>query len=702
MTTIRSYPANEIRDIALVGHGGSGKTTLADSVLWCARITQRPGRVDDDTSSFDFEPEEHKRKSTLSAAVGHVEWRKAKINLIDTSGNGNFLVDTRLALDVVDGAVVVVSAPDGVQVYTERTWQMLDEAALPRCVLLTKMDRERADFDSALVELRESLSDKCTPVQLPIGVADKFEGMVDLLTMKALRFDGEGRDVRVGEIPAEMAAAARAAREQLEEAVASGDDTLIEEYLETSTLTPEDFEKGLGKAVRSGALVPVLVAAPAQFIGIQPLLDLLVNEFPSPAERQPWKGTLPPHTGETEGAPAERAPDPAAPTAAYVWKTIASDIGHLSYLRVLSGRITSNSNLLSVNHGKSEHIGQLYVLQGKGRDNVTEAFPGDIVAVPKLKLTKTGDTLTDERAPFLVRRPPIPAPMISYAIHPKSKGDDDKLAIRLNELIDTDVALKVTHDAASKELLLGGTGQIHIEVAVDRLRRGGVDVELLPPRIPYLETLKGTARNVEGKHKKQTGGKGQFAVVYIDVQPMPRGGGFEFDDAVVGGSVPRQFIPAVEKGVRARMQRGVIAGYPVTDVKVRLFDGKYHDVDSDSRSFEIAASKGFQAGFKQARPTLLEPIMHVEVTCPEDAMGAIVGDLNHRRGRVEGMEARGRAQVVKALVPMGETLRYSSDLRSITGGRGSFSMEFSHYDELPPHLMDKVIADSRMAAEEDD
>jgi elongation factor G len=702
MATIKSYAPGEMRDVALVGHGGCGKTTLADSILWCARLTQRLGRVDDDTSSFDFEPEEQKRKSSLSAAVGHIDWRKIKVNLIDTSGNGNFLVDTRYAVDVADAGVLVVSAPDGVQVYTERVWQMLDEKQLPRCIFMTKMDRERADFDTCLDDIRKTLTDKATPIQLPMGAADKFAGVIDLLEMKALTFEGEGRDVKVTDIPAGLADAARAAREKLEEAVASADDELIEKYLETSTLSPEDFRRGLAKAVRSGTVVPVLVGSGALNVGAQPLLDLIVNYFPSPAERGTWKGNLPPHAGESVGAPAERAPDANAPAAAYVWKTVASDIGHLSYLRVISGKITSNSNLLSVNHGKSEHLGQLYALQGRGRDNVAEALPGDIVAVAKLKATKTGDTLTDEKAPFLAPHPVVPAPMISYAIHPKSKGDEDKLAVRLNELIDTDVALKVTHDPASKEILLGGTGQIHIEVAVDRLHRGGVEVTLLPPRIPYLETIKGISRNVEGKHKKQTGGKGQFAVVYIDVQPLPRGGGFEFDDAVVGGSVPRQFIPAVEKGIRARMQRGVVAGYPVTDVKVRLFDGKYHDVDSDARSFEIAASKGFQEGFRKARPALLEPIMHLEVVCPDETMGAIVGDLNHRRGRVEGMEARGRHQVVKAQVPMAETLRYSSDLRSITGGRGSFTMEFSHYEELPGHLADKVISDAKVAHEEEE
>ena len=383
-----------------------------------------------------------------------------KINLVDTSGNGNFLVDTRFALDVVDAAVVVVSAPDGVQVYTERTWQMLDERQLPRAIFLNKLDRERADFEGALEDVRKTLTDKATPLQLPIGVAENFTGIVDLVEMKALTFEGEGRDVKLGEIPAAMVDAAKAAREKLDEAVASADDSLLEKYLEAGALSLEDFRAGLPKAIRSGALVPLLVGSAGLNIGVQPLLDLMVNSFPSPPERGPWKGTLPPHTGETVGAPAERTPDPNGTTAAYVWKTVASDIGHLSYLRVISGKVTSNSNLLSVNHSKSEHLGQLYALQGKARDNVTEALPGDIVAVAKLKVTKTGDTLTDEKAPFLSPKPPVPAPMISYAIHPKTKGDEDKLAMRLNELIETDVALKITHDATSKELLLGGTGQI--------------------------------------------------------------------------------------------------------------------------------------------------------------------------------------------------------------------------------------------------
>jgi elongation factor G len=369
---------------------------------------------------------------------------------------------------------------------------------------------------------------------------------------------------------------------------------------------------------------------------------------------------------------------------------------------VLTGKLTSDATLLSVNHDTKERFGQLYALQGKTREAVSEAYPGDLVAVAKLKATKTGDTLADEKAPFALARPTIPAPLITYALHPKSKGDEDKMAVKLNEIIDSDVAVKVSHDPQSKEILLGGTGQVHVEVVVDRLHRAGVEVELLPPKVPYLETIKGTAQNIEGKHKKQTGGRGQFAVVYVDMSPLPHGGGFEFVDDIVGGAVPRQFIPAVEKGMRTRMARGVIAGYRVTDVQVRLFDGKYHDVDSDARSFEIAASKGFQTAFKQAKPCLLEPVMKMQVMCPSDCMGDVIGDLNHRRGRVEGMDSTAKGEVIRAVVPMSETLKYSSDLRSITGGRGSFAIEFSHYDELPGHLMDKVIAESKMAAEEEE
>jgi elongation factor G len=692
---MKSYAANEIRNIALIGHGGAGKTTLAEAILFCTKTNQRLGRVDDDTSTFDFEPEEQKRKTSISTAIGHVEWKKSKINIIDTSGNGSFLVETRIALDVADSAILLISANEGVQVYTEQTWDMLEELSLPRCIAVSRLDRDNSDFDTALENIRKSLTTKAVAVQLPIGREGGFEGVVDLMTMKAVRFSNEGREVSVDDVPADMLDAAKSAREVLFEAIASADDALLEKYLETGALTDEEARKGLSEGVRSRSIVPVLATSGALCVGIQPLLDFVVYTLPSPAERPAWQGKQ----GE---APAERMPDPNAPVAAYVWKTSSSDIGRLSVLRVLAGKLQSDATLISVNHDTKERFGQLYALQGKSREAVSEAFPGDIVAVAKLKVTKTGDTLADEKVPFYLPRPEIPAPLITYALHPKSKGDEDKVAVKLNEIIDSDVAVKVTHDAQSKEILLGGTGQVHVEVVVDRLHRVGVEVELLAPKVPYLETIRGSAQNIEGKHKKQTGGRGQFAVVYIDMSPLPHGGGFEFVDDIVGGSVPRQFIPAVEKGMRNRMTRGVIAGYRVTDVKVRLFDGKYHDVDSDARSFEIAASKAFQAAFKQAKPCLLEPIMKMQIMCPSDCMGDVIGDLNHRRGRVEGMDSTTKGEVIHAVVPMSETLKYSSDLRSITGGRGSFSIEFSHYDELPGHLMDKVIADSKMAAEEDE
>jgi elongation factor G len=692
---MKSYAANEIRNIALIGHGGSGKTTLAEAILYCTKTNQRLGRVDDETSTFDFEPEEQKRKTSISAAVGHVEWKKTKINLIDTSGNGSFLVETRIAMDVADTAMLLVSANEGVQVYTERTWDMAEEVALPRCIVIARLDREHADFNTALENVRNGLTTKAVAAQLPIGNESGFEGVVDLMSMKAIRFSNEGRDSATGDIPADLQEAAKKAREALLEAIASADDSLLEKYLESGTLSDEEARKGLAQGIRNRGIVPVLATSGGLGVGIQTMLDFVVEYLPSPLDRAPWKGTQ-------GGAETERAPDPNAPVAAYVWKTSTSDIGRLSVLRVLTGKLSSDATLVSVNTDTKERFGQLYSLQGKTREAVAEAFPGDIVAVAKLKSTKTGDTLADEKAPFALPKPTIPAPLITYALHPKSKGDEDKVAVKLNEIIDSDVAVKVTHDAQSKEVLLGGTGQVHVEVVVDRLHRAGVEVELLAPKIPYLETIKGKAQNIEGKHKKQTGGRGQFAVIYVDMEPLPHGGGFEFVDDIVGGAVPRQFIPAVEKGMRNRMTRGVIAGYRVTDVKVRLFDGKYHDVDSDARSFEIAASKGFQAAFKQSKPCLLEPIMKIKVQCPSDSMGDVIGDLNHRRGRVEGMDSTPKGEVIRAHVPMSETLKYSSDLRSITGGRGSFSIEFSHYDELPANLMDKVVADSKMAAEEDE
>ncbi|MFH0902613.1 MAG: elongation factor G [Pseudomonadota bacterium] len=693
---MKKYDTKDLRNVVLAGHGGSGKTSLAEAFLFDAKAVTRLGAAGTDTSTFDYEPEEVKRQGTIQTAIGYVEWQKRKINFVDTSGDQNFLVETRVAMQIAaDAVVVVVSCPDGVQVVTERVWQYADDAAMPRIVFVNKMDRERADWDHCLADIRKSLTEKASPLQIPIGTETGFEGVVDLLSGKAYRFIGDGRQVQEEDPPAAMVGAVTKAREKLIEDIATSDDELMEKYLGSGELANDEITIGLRKAIASRALVPVLCGSASKNIGIQPLLDLLASACPAPDTRSDFQGV------DGKNAPAQRPPVEDAPFAARVFKTMGADIGKISLCRVMSGKLAADSTVLNANRDASERTGALYAMTGKKRDTAAEVAAGDMIGLAKLKATKTGDTLCDDKNVFKSPDLDVPQPVIKYAIRPKTKGDEDKLGAKLHDLQDEDVSLRVERDQVSKEILLAGMGQSHIETTVDKLKRFGIEVDLLPPKIPYLETIKGRAQNVEGKHKKQTGGRGQFGVCYVNVEPLSRGGGFEFVDAIVGGAIPRQFIPAVEKGMRDRMNRGVIAGYPVTDVKVTVFDGKYHDVDSDSRSFEIAGSKGFQAAFKQAKPILLEPIMNVEIVCPEDNMGDIMGDINSRRGRVLGMESKGKNQVIKTQVPMSEMLKYSADLRSITGGRGSFTIAFSHYEELPPQLAEKVVVESKVQEEEE-
>jgi len=693
---MRTYSEADIRDVALIGHGGSGKTSLAEAILFDTKAVTRLGRVDDETSNLDTEPEEKKRKGTINPHIAAVEWQKSKINFIDTSGQGDFLVDTLVALGAADSALCVISASDGVQVYTEKTWAEADRLGLPRMIFVSKMDRERADFASIVEQAQKVLSDKVTPLCVPIGAESKFEGVVDLLSQKAYRFSEDGREVKAGEIPAELRAAVNSAREKLIESVAASDDDLMARFFDAGTLTDSELESGLRKAVAAGQVFPILCGSPNMNRGIQPLLDAVVALLP-PAK----DGRV--RTAHGKGdLEVRRSPKQSDPMSAYVFKMIPSEVGRMALVRVVSGKLTADTSIYNATQDKSERIGQLYVFTPGKRTSVAEAFPGDIVGLAKLKSTRTGDTLCDEKEPVRFAKPEVPAPVVRYSISPKTKTDEAKLAQKLHDISEEDIALRIEHDATTKETLLGGCGPVHIEATLEKLRRSGIDVDLAPPRIPYLETIRGRAKNVEGKHKKQTGGKGQFGVCYINVEPTTRGTGFVFEDAIVGGAIPRQFIPAVEKGIRDRMARGGMAGYPCTDIKVTVFDGKYHDVDSDSRSFEMAGSKGFFAAFKQAQPIILEPHMKIEITCTEETMGSVIGDLNNRRAKIAGMEARGRHQIIKATVPMSETLDYSAFIRSATGGRGSFSLEMSHYEEMPQHLAEKVIASAKKQAEEDE
>jgi elongation factor G len=697
---MKKYETSAIRNIGLVGHAGTGKTSVGEMLLFAMKATPKLGSVADESSTFDFEPEEIKRGSSITPVVASGEWKKMRVTMIDTPGDANFFLDTHNCMTAIDTAVLVVSAVDSVQVQTDKAWGIAEELVLPRLVFINKLDRERADFDTALADLRKGLSDKIVAVQIPIGKEDKFEGVVDLLSGKAFTYakDGSGTFQTV-EVPADLKARAAEAREKLIDGIAASDDKLTEKYLEQGTLSAEDAIQGLRKGINAGAFVPALCGAATLAIGAAPLLDLLIGSCPSPADRPPRQLKRPGSEQEVV-----RSADPNAPFCGQVFKTVVDQFtGRMNLIRVWSGTLKTETGFYNVTRGAKERFNAILWPQGRKQESGTEAGPGEIVAVAKLKETQTGDSLAEEKDQVVF--PPLPAviPAITFALKPKTKNDEDKIGQALLRIIEEDSTLQMSHDAEAREILLSGTGQVHIEVTVEKLKRKfGVEVDLANPKIPYRETIKGRVQNIEGKHKKQTGGRGQFAVAYIHMEPMTRGGGFVYEDAIVGGAIPRQWIPSVEKGIVAAMKRGVIAGYPVVDIKVTVFDGKYHDVDSSDMAFQLAGSKGFKAAVKQCKPTILEPVMNVEIVCPDECMGDVMGDINQRRGRVQGMDTKGRNQVIKAQVPMSEMLRYSSDLRQITGGRGAFTMGFSHYDEVPGQLQDKIIQESGKKVEEEE
>jgi elongation factor G len=680
----------QLRNIGIIGQGGGGKTSLADAVLFTAGATTRRGNVDDGSSAFDFEPEETRRKLSLTTAFHHAPWKKHHVTLVDTPGYINFPTDGLNALRACTAAVFVLEpSRGGAKVEAERMWSRAEQLALPCVGFVTKMDRENASFEAALQDASTVLQAKPVAVQLPIGSAESFRGVIDLIGMRALIAQPDG-SMKEEAIPADLSDAARTAREKLMEAVAETDDALVEQYLESGELSPEQLTQALRAAVRDCRFMPVLVGSGTKVIGVAPLLDFLVDYTPSPAERPAAVGEDP-KTSE----PVERAPSPTAPFSAIVFKTIVDPFsGKLSVFQVVSGELRGDSSVLNVNKDSKERMGHLLRLEGKKQSQVDKLTTGEIGAVAKLKDTEAGDTLADEKA--AIRYPglvPFSA-AISFAIEPKTKGDEEKAMQGLHRLMEEDPTLRMQRDAQTKEIILSGVGQLHIEVAVEKLKRKfGVDVELKAPKVPYKETIKGSAK-AQGRLKKQTGGRGQFGDTWLEVSPLPRGSGFEFVDAIVGGVIPRQFIPAVEKGIREALHEGVIAGYEIVDVRVRLYDGSHHSVDSSEMAFKIAASMGFKTALGNAKPILLEPIMVLEIAVPDDCMGDVIGDLNSRRGKVLGVDPKVGSQVIRALVPMSEVLRYSSDLRSMTSGRGAFTMEFDHYEELPAHLADKVVKDT--------
>ena len=679
---MKVYDAASIRNVALVGHSGAGKTQLISALLFDAGAVNRFGRVDDGTTVTDYDEEEIARKHTLSCSLAHAEWNKHKINFIDTPGMANFLSDARAALRVADAALVVVDAVAGAEVSTEKVWAAAEEFDVPRIVVLNRLDRERASLERSLESLRTVFGRTVIPVQLPIGSEKQFTGIVDLVAQKAWTFSGEHGKPSETAIPPAMDADVQAAREALIEMVAEADDALMEKFFDAGTLSQEELVSGLKRGIVAGRVFPLLCTSAAANVGIPTLLDAIIQLVPSPAE-----------SGVKLADGTRATATDTGPAAAFVWKTVADPFaGRITMFRVISGVVKADTSLNNPARETSERLGHLLALQGKTQTSVPEMRAGDVGAVAKLKETLTGDLLADKGANFSIAPIKFPEPVISYAIEPKSRGDEEKISTSMHRLQEEDPSIGYARDPQTKELLLSGQGQLHIEVTVAKLkRRFGVEVLLKPPRIPYRETI--TAQvEAHGRHKKQTGGHGQFGDCKVKFEPLPRGSDFQFVDDIFGGSIPRQFVPAIEKGLQDARTRGFLAGYPMVDFRATVFDGSYHAVDSSEMSFKMAASLAFKDGMSRARPTLLEPVMDVEVYAPSDFAGDLMGDLNSRRGRIGGMDTRGASTIIRAKVPMSEMLTYEQHLTSATGGRGSYHMEFSHYEEVPQHLHGKIIA----------
>ncbi len=687
---MKIYDAASIRNVAVVGHSGAGKTQLLAALLFDAGAVNRLGRVDDGTTPTDYDEEEIARKHTLACSLAWAEWSRHKINFIDTPGMANFLSDARAALRVADAAVVVVDAVHGAEVSTEKVWAIAEEQGLPRIIVLNRLDRERASLDRSLDSLRAVFGRTVVPIQLPIGEDRGFRGIVDLVAMKAWTFaeDASGKPTQ-SDIPGVLLEPAQAAREALIEMVAEADDALMERFFDAGTLTQEELIGGLKRGVAAARIFPVVCASAVANAGMQPLLDALVTLVPSPADR-------PLTAADARGDALSVAPADSAPGAAYIWKTVADPFaGRITMFRVIQGTIRADSTVQNVTRNIPERLGHLVLLQGKTQTPVAEIKAGDLGAVAKLKESQTNDLLAEKGVGFTLAPITFPEAVLAYAIEPKSRGDEEKISTALHRLQEEDPTVTYTRDAQTKELLLAGQGQSHIEVTVAKLkRRFGVEVNLKLPRIPYRETITASTE-AHGRHKKQTGGHGQFGDCKVRFDPLPRGADFEFVDDIFGGSIPRQYIPAVEKGIQDARLRGFLAGYPMVDFRATVFDGSFHAVDSNELSFKMAGSIAFKDGMSRARPTLLEPVMDVEVQAPSDYAGDLMGDLNSRRGRIGGMDTKGTATAIRAKVPMAEMLTYEQHLTSATGGRGSYHMEFSHYEEVPSHLHAKIIAAGR-------
>lgn len=692
---MKTYPTEKLRNTLLFGHQGTGKTSLTEGLLFLAGRTTRAGRIEDGNTISDFEPEEIKRSLSVSLALAPAEWRDHKINLLDSPGYADFISDVNAALRVADLAVLVVSAVEGVEVQHQILWEIAGRLFLPRIVFINKMERERASFSRTLEDLSSKLGGGFAPLDLPIGEEHDFSGVADVLTEKAYRYDDSGIGTEE-EMEGDLATEAQQLHTRIVESVAESDDSLLERYLEGETLGEKEVVTGLSKGLAAGTVFPVLAGSATKLIGLDRLADFIVEAGPSPADIGPVLGLKPGSDEEME-----RAVSIDEPAAAFVFKTVSDPyVGRISLFRVMSGKLRPDTTLLNVGRSKDERLNQLFTLAGKTQENLPEVAAGDIAAVAKLAHTRTGDTLADKTSPILFPSVEIPEPALAKAIAPKTKGDEDKLMTGLAKLQEEDPALTLERNAETHQTVLWGTGEAHIDVNLERLaRKFGVDVQDVPLRIAYRETIAGSADGM-GRHVKQSGGHGQYGIAHVRVEPLERGTGFEFVDKIVGGVIPNQFIGSVHKGIDKALTEGVLAGYPVVDVKATLFDGKYHPVDSSDIAFQLAGAMAFKDAAEKAGLQLLEPIYDLEVMVPDSYLGEVLGDLNGKRGRIQGTEAiAGGRQLVRARVPLSEIVRYAIDLRSMTGGQGSFRMSFSHYEPLPAHLTDRVVEETKKAEE---
>lgn len=692
---MKEYPADAVRNVALAGHGGTGKTSFAEACLYAAGATTRFGRVEEGNTVSDYHADEIERQISINTSLMHCEWKGVKINLLDTPGYTDFTGEVKASLRVADTALIFLKAVEGVEVGTEIVWNYTKELGNASVFVVNKLDNENSDFDAAVAMARSRFTHDIIPVQFPANQGLQFEGVVDVLRMKLLQFarDGKGRYTE-SEIPADLKGRADEMREQLVEQIAESDEKLLNTFFEKGTLSEQEVRDGLRMGIRSRKIFPVLCASGVHVLGVTSALDLIADYCPNPADMGESVGSLP-GSNHDDHKPVPVKCDPKGQPTLFVFKTVSEPhVGELSFFRVCSGSVTPGMDLVNETNNKTERLAQLFIMNGKERKEIGRLIAGDLGAVVKLKDTHTNNTLSSKNFPVIL--PPIkfPEPVISMAIVAKAKGDEDKIATGLHSLHEEDPTFVMSVDSELHQTVISGQGELHLGIIVKRLKaKYGVDVDMVEPKIPYRETIRGRANEIEYKHKKQTGGRGQFGHVWIKVEPLARGGGFEFEDAIVGGVVPGRFIPAVEKGIVEAMSTGVIAGYKVVDVKVTLFDGSYHDVDSDEHSFKIAGRMAFKKGFKEAKPILLEPIYEIEVKVPEDFMGDVMGDISSRRGKILGMDTDSSHQVIKALVPLKELFRYSTNLRSMTQGRGIHRQKFDHYEEMPREVADKIIAE---------